>query len=893
MPTTDKDEINNLQEENKNLKIEVGLLKDGYFQLKETSKKLEESEEKFSKAFQTSSYAIMITRSKDGKILEINNTFYDVFGFTKKEALESSTIDLKLWVNIKDRNWVLSQIKGRGEVNKIEFQFKKKSGEHITGLFSAHTIHLGGEPYILSSISDISDRKKAEYLLSVSELQYRRLFETAKDGILLLDFKTGMILDVNHFLIELLGYSKESFLKKYLWEVGVFKDVAASKENFLTIQQKRYVRFEDLPLETRSGKKIDVEFVANAYMVDSTTIIQCNIRDITIRKQAEEQIKWLASFPTLNPMPVMEIDSKGEIVFINETTKKLFPDLKNKKMDHPFIAGVKNYFSKLNLTTKNTDTREIETEGHWYVQTIYLVSKERLRIYSTDITGRRLAEEELKENWKRFEKLTSNVPGLIFQFTRRSAGKYFVPIASEGIKDIFGCSPEDVINDFSPIAKVILPEDLDRVIKDIEHSAKYLSFFTCEYRVKIPDKPIKWIYSRLKPEKLPDGTITWFGFNTDITDHRLAEEKIKELMERDESILQSIGDAVFACDKEGKIVIFNKIAEELSGVTAKVAIGSHYKKILNFIGEKDGKGISDFIARAIETNKITTMANYTVLVRKDGSSMPIADSAAPIIDDNGVTIGCVVAFHDVTKERQIDKAKTEFVSLASHQLRTPLTALNWISETLVAGVGGELSPKQKKYMERITKSSRRMTTLVNTLLNVSRLDLGTLSIEPKSLIVEEIVKNCFKMLSREIAQKDITIKEKYDSDNPKLHADPKLLQIVLENILTNAIKYTPNGGHVNFTFKKNKNDYLFVVTDTGIGISKNDQDNIFKKLFRSDNARILDPEGSGLGLYIVKQIVDQSGGKIWFESKVGQGTTFNISWPLTGMVIHTGTKNLI
>jgi PAS domain S-box-containing protein len=132
---------------------------------------------------------------------------------------------------------------------------------------------------------------EAEKLLHDSELRYRRLFETAQDGILLVDFKTGMILDANQFLIDLLGYSKTDFLKKHLWDVGAFKDVVASKENFKTLQKKKYVRFEDLPIETKRGKKIEVEFVSNVYDVNGVKTIQCNIRDITDRKEIEQIAK--------------------------------------------------------------------------------------------------------------------------------------------------------------------------------------------------------------------------------------------------------------------------------------------------------------------------------------------------------------------------------------------------------------------------------------------------------------------------------------------------------------------------------------------------------------------------------------------------------------------------
>ena len=145
-----------------------------------------------------------------------------------------------------------------------------------------------------------------------------------------------------------------------------------------------------------------------------------------------------------------------------------------------------------------------------------------------DITDSKQAEENIREKDIQFRKLSANVSDLIFQFTRRPDGTYYVPIASEGIKNIFGCSPEDVLEDFGPIGKVIYPEDAERVISDIEYSAKHLSFFTCEFRVQIPGKPIQWIFSRSTPEKLPDGSITWYGFNADITDRKQAVETLRE-----------------------------------------------------------------------------------------------------------------------------------------------------------------------------------------------------------------------------------------------------------------------------------------------------------------------------------------------------------------------------
>ncbi len=160
-----------------------------------------------------------------------------------------------------------------------------------------------------------------------------------------------------------------------------------------------------------------------------------------------------------------------------------------------------------------------------------------------DITERKRAEEDRRGKDLQFRKLSANVPDLIYQFTRRPDGSYYVPIASEGIKNIFGCSPDDVLADFAPIGRVLFPDDAARVIRDIEYSASHLSLFTCEFRVQIPGKPIQWLLSRSTPERLEDGSVTWYGFNADITQRKQAEEREKELhwkMER-AARMESVG----------------------------------------------------------------------------------------------------------------------------------------------------------------------------------------------------------------------------------------------------------------------------------------------------------------------------------------------------------------
>ncbi|MBI4714260.1 PAS domain S-box protein [Candidatus Uhrbacteria bacterium] len=260
----------------------------------------------------------------------------------------------------------------------------------------------------------------------------------------------------------------------------------------------------------------------------------------------------------------------------------------------------------------------------------------------------------------------------------------------------------------------------------------------------------------------------------------------------------------------------------------------------------------------------------------------------------GEKIEYVVGMHEnITQAAEVDKAKSEFVSLASHQLKTPLSGIKWFSELLVDKASGTLTKEQKQLAKEIIDANQRMIALVNALLNVSRIEMGTFKVEPKRTNLAKLVDKCLVLLDPKIKKHKIFLKKNYSITQKYIFTDPELIFIILQNLLTNAIQYTPCGGSVKIGLVSRLNDLLLTVSDTGIGIPLNAQDKIFSKLFRADNARTISPYGNGLGLYIVKSILDFTGGKIWFTSKVGKGTTFHVSLPLKGMSKKTGTKNLI
>ena len=302
----------------------------------------------------------------------------------------------------------------------------------------------------------------------------------------------------------------------------------------------------------------------------------------------------------------------------------------------------------------------------------------------------------------------------------------------------------------------------------------------------------------------------------------------------------------------------------------------------NLIPDKEHP-VRTTLITGIPTTTTTTTGHTYNYVRKDKTKFPIANIVSPVIID-GKTVGTIEVFRDITKEKQIDKAKTEFVSLASHQLRTPLSTVNWYSEMLLAGDVGELSAEQKTYLEEIYKGNQRMVDLVNTLLDVSRIELGTFLGESQLTDIIPLTRGVIDEQKNKIDEKKIMHTCTFEKNLPQIQADPKLLRMVIQNLLSNAIKYTPNGGTIAISFSlADASNVVFKISDTGYGIPDNQQDRIFTKLFRADNVIGKDTEGTGLGLYIAKSIIEQSGGKLWFESKENKGTTFYALLPIKGV----------
>jgi len=881
-------------------------------------KKLVDSELRYRRVFETAQDGILLIDYKTGMILDVNQFLIDMLGYSKNDFLKKHLWEVGVFNDIVASKENFETLQKKRYIRFEDLPLETKRGTRVDVEFVANAYAVDGSTIIQCNIRDITERKKAEYIAQVSELRYRRLFETAKDGILLIDYKTGMILDVNQFLIDLLDYSKKDFLEKHLWEVGVFKDIAASKDNFETLQKKKYVRFEDLPLVTKRGTRVDVEFVANAYAVDGSTIIQCNIRDITERKKAEkrfleekmaEKNKYRGLFETSrdaimtieppswnftsgNSATLKMFKTKSEAKFISYPPWKLSPPLQpdgsksSEKAREMIKIAMEKGSNLFEWTHRTIDGKEffaevylsrVSANGEYFVQAIV-----------RDITEQKRMQHELfeaeKKNFKNI--FDSAADGIIIVDPETEK---FVAVNPAACR-MLGYSKKDLeklgVMDIHP------KKDLPYVIRVFKKQLRG----DC---TKASDMPVlkkdgRVFFADINSTKVIFEEKTclmgFFHDNTDRLELEKARENLREAKEK--VILSSIGDGVMACDINNKIIIFNSVASQITGFSVEEALGKDYHEIISLVMEDTGRPSKDFIAHAIKEGKAMDMANHAELVRKDGTKVPVADSAAPFFDLEHKIIGCVVVFRDVTHERAVDRAKTEFVSLASHQLRTPLTGINWLTEMLLREDLGKIADKQKESIEVISHSAKQMVELIGSLLNVSRLELSTFSINPVLMTLRKSVDEVLDELSHEISEKEIKITRDYPAKTTMVKADPVLLKVIYQNILSNAVRYAFPKTVLAIKIKKDDINILLKVTDQGIGISKEDKPKIFTKLYRANNAQLFVTDGTGLGLYIVKLVVDAVGGKIWFDSELNKKTSFYVSLPLSGMALKKGGKTL-
>ena len=349
------------------------------------------------------------------------------------------------------------------------------------------------------------------------------------------------------------------------------------------------------------------------------------------------------------------------------------------------------------------------------------------------------------------------------------------------------------------------------------------------------------------------------------TARKMAEEEKKKT----EAIIYNFSDGLLFFDNNKVLKIFNPQAEIYFEVKLKEVLGRKFSELSKI---PKIKALLDFLQ-----SKQERVFREELLLEEN---LILEINSLPVSSEEGEKIGILIILHDITREKRIEKTKSEFVSITAHQLRTPLSAIKWTLQMLLDNDLGEITAEQREFIEKAYKSNERVVTVINDLLNVTRIEEGKhlfkLTLINLTTIIQEAV-----FAYKEIAEKKkIILKfEEPKEKLPQVKVDVEKIKIVIQNLMENAIHYTLEKGEVTIFLKYVKNEIEFRIKDTGIGIPEKHQHRLFTKFFRSPKAITMETDGSGLGLFITKNIIEAHNGKIGFESEENKGSTFWFTLP--------------
>ncbi|HAS84548.1 MAG TPA: hypothetical protein DCS23_00520 [Candidatus Yonathbacteria bacterium] len=359
---------------------------------------------------------------------------------------------------------------------------------------------------------------------------------------------------------------------------------------------------------------------------------------------------------------------------------------------------------------------------------------------------------------------------------------------------------------------------------------------------------------------------------------------IEEARAKAEALLASLGEGMIATDKDGKLIALNPVAEKMLDLKSEAVIGKLAVDVIEAIDENNIDIPNEKRVLNIALRGESATLNTMCYKKKDAGYFPVSVTWTPVML-GGVVAGAVGIFRDITKEKELEKARGDLLSLASHQLRTPLSGTKWLIETLRKGIHGPLTAPQIEYLDELYKINERMTGLVHDMLGVLRLEGGDTKTKKESTSTKNLIGTVFETMRGVAESKQIAIRAPENTDYT-INTDPLLLRNILESLVGNAINYSESGREVTLHVEQKPLWVIFSIKDSGIGIPKGEQRQIFERFYRASNAKTFDTRGSGLGLYIASMLAKKIGAHLSFESEEGKGSTFyvHVPYPQTGVL---------
>ncbi len=515
-----------------------------------------------------------------------------------------------------------------------------------------------------------------------------------------------------------------------------------------------------------------------------------------------------------------------------------------------------------------------------------------------DISERKQTDEARLELYHRLTRISTQVPGLIYQYKLRPDGSSCFPYASEAIREIYRVSPEEVRDDASPVQDKLHPDDLGAVVASIQQSAATLQPWKHEYRVRFSDQTERWLYGSAVPFQENDGSVLWSGFITDITDRKRVEADLRKLAQAVEQSPESI----IITNLQAEIEYVNEAFVHNTGYSRAEAIGQN-PRLLN--SGKTSRESNVALWDALTHGRVWKGELYNR--RKDGSEYAELAIISPIRQDDGQVSHYVAVKADITEQQRIAEelklhrhhlealvgtrtqelafakeaaeaashAKSTFLANMSHEIRTPMNAIIGFTHMLRRG---DVRPEQADKLGKIATAADHLLSVINDILDLSKIEASKLILEKSNFDIESVLSRVSSMVIDKVREKGLELVIDTDSDLGILNGDATRLGQALLNYLGNAVKFTERGAITLRArmIEAGADDVLvrFSVEDTGMGIPPEHLPRLFQAFEQADNSMTRRFGGTGLGLAIARRLANLMGGEAGVESTPAVGSTF-------------------
>jgi PAS domain S-box-containing protein len=732
---------------------------------------------------------------------------------------------------------------------------------------------------------------------------YRSHFESANTGMMILDTETGNILDVNPYIVELLGLTKKDFSDKEIWKITFFKEIFENKESFNKLFQKESIIYKEILLETKNGQQINVEFSCNVVVVDQKKVIQCSIKDITKRKQAEIALRknelYLNTLMHTIPELIWLKDTEGVYLSCNAMVERYFGVSEKEiigKNDYDFIDkeladSFRAFDRKVMVARKSITNGEWVTYAHdghrVYLETIKTPMFDSQGVLigvlgiGRDFTERKLIETNLLESEGKFKSIYEGSNDAIMLLNENG---YFD--CNPRTLKIFGIKSKEEFVKLNPYVLSPLTQPDGRNSREAVDE-----YIRIAYKKGINN--FDWNHLRSNGELFPTKVfLSVFYLKGD----RVLQVTVRDLSKKERELIIANKELAFQ-DKEKE-----KRAAELSIANAELVFQNKEKEkraaeliianteLLFQNKEKEKRAAELGIANAelVFQNKEkekraaeliianTELAFQNKEKEKRAAELSIANTELVFQNQEKEKRAAELIIAKENAEES-DKLKTAFLQNMSHEIRTPLNGIIGFSTLLN---DEDISRDEiKEFTAIISQSGKRLVEIVNNVLDISKIQTGQIEVKNTSILINIIFLDLFTFFSPIATAKNISLNyNNLDDKFRKLFTDEAKLHQILTNLINNAIKFTKSGS-IDFGYEIKENIIQLYVKDTGIGLPKESFERIFDRFIQVEQTMTKNYEGAGLGLAISKGLVELLGGKIWVESEIDKGTTFYFTLP--------------